>query len=614
MNAKKLSALMIAGLPLLYAACGGDNLTLPSEGEPAHITVVDGDAQSGQVGSQLAKQLIVQVTDAQNRPIAGATVEFVLDGDTGGGSASPSTGLTGSDGRASTSITLGTRVGSQTGHAQVPVDQGTPISTVFTATALPSTANGISILSGDGQSGPVGTTLALPLVVQVADAFGNPIAGVTIQWSPVGGGSVSETSNQTDANGQASVSRTLGPSAGQQTTLASADGLAGSPVTFTHTATAGSASRVEIVSGNGQSAPAGSQLPQDLVVRVLDEGGNPIVGRAVSWVVGVGGGSVTPETSLTDSQGQARASWTLGPTAGNNTLNAVVSGVGLATFSATATKVGSTTNITSDQPDPSTVGQQVRVEFTVTGSGGTPTGDVTVTVNGGSESCAGTVAAGFCNITLNDPGNRTLTATYGGDARFSGSSDTEDHRVDSQNSAPTAAFTPPSCTVGIPCQFTDASTDPDGNNTIVAWVWSFGDGQTSDQQNPTHTYAEPGTKTVTLAVSDDHQTTREVSHEVTVNPPPNSPPIAAPDLFSTLAGQVLNVQAPGVLANDTDPDAGDTLSAELLSSPTSGLVVLNSDGSFTYFPGSASGTQDTFTYSASDGTLTSTATVTITIQ
>ena len=49
---------------------------------------------------------------------------------------------------------------------------------------------------------------------------------------------------------------------------------------------------------------------------------------------------------------------------------------------------------------------------------GTPTGNVTVTVSGGAETCTGTVAAGTCSITLTALGARTLTATYAGDANF----------------------------------------------------------------------------------------------------------------------------------------------------------------------------------------------------
>ncbi len=64
------------------------------------------------------------------------------------------------------------------------------------------------------QSGQVGTTLANPLVVQVADAFGNPIPGVDVVWTVDGGGSVSSATTTTGADGQTSVTRTLGTTAG----------------------------------------------------------------------------------------------------------------------------------------------------------------------------------------------------------------------------------------------------------------------------------------------------------------------------------------------------------------------------------------------------------------
>jgi len=48
-------------------------------------------------------------------------------------------------------------------------------------------------------------------------------------------------------------------------------------------------------------------------------------------------------------------------------------------------------------------------------------------------------------------------------------------------------------------QFTDLSTVP--NSTITTWQWSFGDGSTSTQQNPTHTFTQPGTYNVTLIPS-----------------------------------------------------------------------------------------------------------------
>ncbi|MBE2239584.1 MAG: PKD domain-containing protein [Caldilineaceae bacterium] len=56
-------------------------------------------------------------------------------------------------------------------------------------------------------------------------------------------------------------------------------------------------------------------------------------------------------------------------------------------------------------------------------------------------------------------------------------------------------FTPAQATAGQPVQFTDQSS-----GTISTWLWNFGDGQSSREQNPLHTYASAGVYTVTLTV------------------------------------------------------------------------------------------------------------------
>ena len=66
-------------------------------------------------------------------------------------------------------------------------------------------------------------------------------------------------------------------------------------------------------------------------------------------------------------------------------------------------------------------------------------------------------------------------------------------------------------------QFTDISTSNLGN--ISTWAWNFGDGGTSTSQNPTHTYAAPGTYTVTLTITDISGCATTYSHDVTINPP-----------------------------------------------------------------------------------------------
>jgi len=63
-------------------------------------------------------------------------------------------------------------------------------------------------------------------------------------------------------------------------------------------------------------------------------------------------------------------------------------------------------------------------------------------------------------------------------------------------------------------EFIDKSNSPDGD--IVEWSWSFGDGATSDEQNPTHTYAEHGIYTIELTVVDDNELSDSVDKEIIV--------------------------------------------------------------------------------------------------
>jgi PKD repeat protein len=102
------------------------------------------------------------------------------------------------------------------------------------------------------------------------------------------------------------------------------------------------------------------------------------------------------------------------------------------------------------------------------------------------------------------------------------------------NQLPVAAFTAPSCTVGVPCSFEDQSTDADGK--IAARSWSFGDGETSTDAKPTHTFVSAASLTVTLQVTDDAGGSKSISASVIVTAPANQPPVAAFDTPSCTAG------------------------------------------------------------------------------
>ncbi|MBN1656880.1 MAG: tandem-95 repeat protein, partial [Anaerolineae bacterium] len=119
-----------------------------------------------------------------------------------------------------------------------------------------------------------------------------------------------------------------------------------------------------------------------------------------------------------------------------------------------------------------------------------------------------------------------------------------------------------------------------------------------------------GIVTFTYVVSDGALTdTGMVS--ITVNPV-NDPPVAVDDDYGTMTDTPLRIVAPGVLDNDVDVDL-DVLTVTTYTQPTTGTVVLLSTGAFTYTPGAGWSGTDTFLYVVSDGVLTDTAMVAITV-
>jgi len=86
----------------------------------------------------------------------------------------------------------------------------------------------------------------------------------------------------------------------------------------------------------------------------------------------------------------------------------------------------------------------------------------------------------------------------------------------SGTSPPIAVFTyvPDHPTTWDAIQFTDQSSDSDG--TIVSWSWNFGDGGSSNEQNPTNRYRLPGTYPVALEVTDNDGLTGSTVREVTI--------------------------------------------------------------------------------------------------
>jgi hypothetical protein len=102
---------------------------------------------------------------------------------------------------------------------------------------------------------------------------------------------------------------------------------------------------IAVASGNNQTAVAGAVLPQPLAARVADAADQDLPDITVAWEVTAGGGTLSTATSDTDTAGNARVVYLLGPAAGTNRVRATVEGSTLTvqfTATATAPPVGGT--------------------------------------------------------------------------------------------------------------------------------------------------------------------------------------------------------------------------------------------------------------------------------
>jgi VCBS repeat-containing protein len=146
-------------------------------------------------------------------------------------------------------------------------------------------------------------------------------------------------------------------------------------------------------------------------------------------------------------------------------------------------------------------------------------------------------------------------------------------------------------------------SDPNGDPLSAALINAPAHGQLTFNTNGSFTYTPAtgytGADSFTYMATDGQADSNIATVSLTVTP--NHPPVAKDNgPYSIHWSKPLTIAAPGVLADDTDPD-GDPLTAVLVNRPTHGDVILNQDGSFTYTPRGLYNGPDKFTYAASDG-------------
>jgi adhesin/invasin len=377
----------LALLAAATLACGGDDLTLPNEGQPSELTAVRGNGQNGTVGEPLADSLVVRVRDRFGNPVAGVEVSWTAEG---GGTVEPATAITDEDGHAGAQRTLGEQPGVYTTIAAVSQLPDDPVT--FTTTGV---AAKLSIVTQPAPSALSGVPLERQPAVQLLDADGNPVARagvvVTVQIASGGGTLGGTTSVGSDPNGLVTFTDlSIRGSPGIRTLLFAADAFA-SAASAPIALGVGAPASIAATAGEGQSATVNTAVATPPAVVIRDGDGNPVSGIPVVFAVASGGGSVSGATVTTGPEGVAQVGgWTLGTQAGPNTLRAEVEGLELqgspVTFTATGTAgplslerstiAASPTTITA-----STGGTTSRITVTALDGFGNPIRDLPVSLS-----------------------------------------------------------------------------------------------------------------------------------------------------------------------------------------------------------------------------------------
>lgn len=315
------------GLLVLISACD-----LFSSPVPATASAISGTGQTATVGTAVSSAPSLKVLDEKGEPFAGLPVTFTVTG--GGGSVTIGSTTTSTTGVASVgSWTLGTTAGTNT---VIGTPEGLSAVT-FTATGTAGSPTTITVNAGESQAGIVGADVAAPPSVLLEDSYHNPVPQVSVTFEVTsGGGTVSGGTATTNSSGIAAVgSWTMGTLPGTNTLQATYTGL--TPISFSATAEADVPAVVNLLSGDGQAATVGTQLPVLPTVEVTDQYANVLEGVGVVFAVASGGGTISGESQTTNSSGTATlGSWTLGTTAGTQTLSATVGELTPATITATA--------------------------------------------------------------------------------------------------------------------------------------------------------------------------------------------------------------------------------------------------------------------------------------
>ncbi|MBV9770910.1 MAG: Ig-like domain-containing protein, partial [Bryobacterales bacterium] len=279
---------------------GGGNVTLSAAAlSGPSITGTAGTPQSASVGTAFATLLQVTVTDGNNNPVSGATVNFsaLSSGATAtfGGLATASSSTNGNGVALAPSLSANGQSGAYAVTASVAGMAAPPA--VFLLTNVAGTPANLNVLTGTPQSTNVNTAFGTPLSVAVSDSNNNPVSGVTVMFTVMAngagatfGGLASVNTSTYDKGTTTAPALIANGQQGSFTVTASIAGL--SPVSFNLTNIVRVPASVTATAGTPQSATVNTAFATTLQVTVTDNANNPVSGVTVTFTApGPGAGA-----------------------------------------------------------------------------------------------------------------------------------------------------------------------------------------------------------------------------------------------------------------------------------------------------------------------------------
>ena len=326
-------ALVLTGLTVAVAlAASGAGAraasnACPTTNGPNELVLAGGSGQQSQLGTQFAQNLQVALANTNGCPLtgnlAGVSVNFDAPGSGASGifaSSGSREGYVGTDSQGVATappFTANFTVGNYSVDAHS--DYGTV--EIFLSNTADGLSSSIAATGTVNQEATVDGSYAQPLQARVTDANGSPVQGANVTFAIVPGATGASASFAggapdaiTDSNGLATSPRLIANSVpGRFVATAS---IAGVSTVATYTLDNHAAiNALQVISTHDPKATVGSRYRSSLQARVLDAGGQPIEGVAVTFGITAADngaaatflGGTGQATALTDANGLATA-------------------------------------------------------------------------------------------------------------------------------------------------------------------------------------------------------------------------------------------------------------------------------------------------------------------